>query len=66
GLRVHERAALLCRGGDLRGGRCLPPQIPRRSDLPWAVGEEDLTHCLELRDLKGRSAMVMPVCAHDG
>ncbi|CAI5460386.1 unnamed protein product [Closterium sp. Yama58-4] len=41
-------------------------QIRRCSDLPWAVGEEDLTHCLELRDLKGRSAMVMPVCAHDG
>ncbi|CAI5949630.1 unnamed protein product [Closterium sp. NIES-64] len=35
-------------------------------DLPSAVGEEDLTHCLELRDLKGRSAMVMPVCAYDG
>ncbi|CAI5983648.1 unnamed protein product [Closterium sp. NIES-65] len=24
------------------------------SDLPSAVGEENLTHCLELRDLKGR------------
>ncbi|CAI5949634.1 unnamed protein product [Closterium sp. NIES-64] len=23
-------------------------------DLPSAVGEENLTHCLELRDLKGR------------
>ncbi|CAI5983643.1 unnamed protein product [Closterium sp. NIES-65] len=38
----------------------------READLPSAVGEEDLTHCLELRDLKGRSAMVMPVCAYDG
>ncbi|CAI5949636.1 unnamed protein product [Closterium sp. NIES-64] len=37
-----------------------------KQDLPSAVGEEDLTHCLELRDLKGRSAMVMPVCAYDG
>ncbi|CAI5499688.1 unnamed protein product [Closterium sp. Naga37s-1] len=37
-----------------------------KQDLPEAVGEEDLTHCLELRDLKGRSAMVMPVCAYDG
>ncbi|CAI5501007.1 unnamed protein product [Closterium sp. Naga37s-1] len=42
------------------------PVTATPQDLPSAVGEEDLTHCLELRDLKGRSAMVMPVCAYDG
>ncbi|CAI5949642.1 unnamed protein product [Closterium sp. NIES-64] len=58
-LPAAAQAEALCWHRVWRGGDGLLPLAPvcAPQDLPSALGEEDLTHCLELRDLKGRSAM---------